>query len=338
MKTLILINWLSFVTITLIIEKTESHGPPLTGPELDRYLSSQKSLDHCLPIISEYIQYRQSTWSIDQIPESQQISFDPFALSTSYHQLHPPNIRNQTCVLSPVVTPGPYHHFSRHPIRQNLAEWQEGLLFMIDIGVIDVETCEPIPNALVDIWHANATGFYSGHPVRSPEFMDELPQVGGKRAGLLTAYPLTREDETFLRAAWPTNSNGVSRFTSIFPGYYTGRATHVHAKVHLNWTEHQNTTSTTFFTSTESQYIGQFFFPDEINLQIDRMSPYRFNPLKDRTRNWRDSGSIFDESFQNGFDPIFEIKKFGNILNQGLVGFMTVGIDRRATVGEARIG
>lgn len=36
-------------------------------------------------------------------------------------------------------------------------------LQLIDIGVIDVETCKPVPNVLVDIWHANSTGHYSGH-------------------------------------------------------------------------------------------------------------------------------------------------------------------------------
>ena len=33
---------------------------------------------------------------------------------------------------------------------------------LLDIGVIDVETCKPLPNVLVDIWQANSTGFYAG--------------------------------------------------------------------------------------------------------------------------------------------------------------------------------
>lgn len=42
-----------------------------------------------------------------------------------------------------------------------MAEWQPGILFLMDIGIIDVETCEPLPDVLVDIWHANATGHYA---------------------------------------------------------------------------------------------------------------------------------------------------------------------------------
>ena len=93
------------------------------------------------------------------------------------------HIQNNTCVLAPEVTEGPYYHLEGHPLRQNIAELQDGLLFvccartlygalhqtdpvvspqLLDIGVIDVETCKPLPNVLVDIWHANATGVYAG--------------------------------------------------------------------------------------------------------------------------------------------------------------------------------
>lgn len=70
-------------------------------------------------------------------------------------------ILNNTCVLAPIVTQGPYYHTYGHPVRQNMAEWQAGILFLMDFGIIDVETCEPLSNVLVDIWHANATGHYA---------------------------------------------------------------------------------------------------------------------------------------------------------------------------------
>ena len=98
-----------------------------------------------------------------------------------------PHIQNNTCVLAPEVTEGPYYHISGHPIRQNIAELQDGLLLvslriihllaptrlrhnfqLLNIGVIDVETCQPLPNVLVDIWQANATGFYAGISVPPP--------------------------------------------------------------------------------------------------------------------------------------------------------------------------
>jgi protocatechuate 3,4-dioxygenase beta subunit len=95
--------------------------------------------------------------------------------------------------------------------------------------VIDVDTCQPLPNVLIDIWvivsssrdsiaqlhsqHANATGYYAGHPVPRPELVNEKPQRGGKRSGLLSAYPRTVHEETWLRGAWPTDRNGVAQFT-----------------------------------------------------------------------------------------------------------------------------
>lgn len=67
-------------------------------------------------------------------------------------------LRNSTCVLTPVVTQGPYYHDAGHPVRQNMAEDQLGLPFVMDVGVIDVHTCEPMEGVLIDVWHANSTG------------------------------------------------------------------------------------------------------------------------------------------------------------------------------------
>jgi protocatechuate 3,4-dioxygenase beta subunit len=90
---------------------------------------------------------------------------------------------------------------------------------------MDVETCEPVPNVLVDIWQANATGHYSGYPEPAPHLANEVPTQSGPRKGLLSSFPKTEFGQTSLRGAWPTDKNGVSSFTSIFPGYYIGRAT-----------------------------------------------------------------------------------------------------------------
>jgi protocatechuate 3,4-dioxygenase beta subunit len=114
---------------------------------------------------------------------------------------------------------------------------------------------------------ANATGHYAGHPDPQPHLKDEMPQVGGKRSGLLSPFPLTMNEETWLRGAWPTDKNGVAQFTSIFPGYYTGRATHVHTKVFTEWDVLPNST----FTSNKLAHVGQFFFDDKTNLQVDKV-------------------------------------------------------------------
>ncbi|KAK4057717.1 hypothetical protein OIO90_001365 [Microbotryomycetes sp. JL221] len=239
-------------------------------------------------------------------------------------------IRNNTCVLTPVVTQGPYYHDRGHPIRQNMAENEIGVPFLMDIGIINVKTCEPMTGVLVDIWHANATGHYSGHPDPKPELFWEGPAAYGPRKGLLSAFPRTIDHETWLRAAWPTNKNGVAQFSSIFPGYYTGRATHVHVKVHTEWEPHSNNGT---FTASRMIHVGQLFVEDEINSVIDRIHPYTENPIKNkwgRTRNWVDSLNIYQDSHK-GFQATFETQKLGGVINQGLIGYMTIGVDPEAS-------
>lgn len=349
---------LAFIAV-LSNHLTHGHGQPETEDEIKHYLDSQRSIYHCYPEILHQVEQRKldflrassagqlPSWVDQSIPSKlETLQFgSPSSSESDLHSDHPPSlestpsrlicsqnhshsspkfdqIRNSTCVLSPVVRAGPYYHREGHPIRQTLSEWQDGLPLSLNIGVIDVETCKPVQGALVDLWHANATGFYSGHPNRAIGFEQEKPQVGGTRAGLLHTFPRTRFEEQWLRGAWPTDKHGVARFNTIFPGYYTGRATHIHAEVHMDW----ETTSNGTFRSKDVQYIGQFFFDDEINMKVDRMWPYWQNPVEHRTRNWRDSLKVFQESRSGGFHPVLDIMKIGTVINQGLIGFITVGI------------
>ena len=78
---------------------------------------------------------------------------------------------------------------------------------LLDIRMINIETCEPLPNVLFDIWQANATGHYAGHPDFAPSSVGEKPHG-------FTPIPRIMPSETFLRGAWPTDKNGVAQFTS----------------------------------------------------------------------------------------------------------------------------
>ncbi|KAH9445909.1 hypothetical protein MJO29_012185 [Puccinia striiformis f. sp. tritici] len=345
----------STLAIVAIISNclTLAHNEPKTEDEIRDYIDSQRSIYHCYPEILSQVEQRKAMFAktssgaqlVDQTATATASKLQTLEFGSSGSD-HPPDhpflespsnlvctqrhssakiskIRNSTCVLSPIVTAGPYYHQEGHPIRQDIAEWQDGLPLALDIGVIDVETCKPVRGVLVDIWHANATGFYGGHPNPAKGFENEKPQVGGVRGGLLTGYPRDNYDEQWLRGAWPTDKNGVARFNTIFPGYYTGRATHIHAEVHTSW----DMTSNGTFNSKDVQYVGQFFFDDEINMSVDKMWPYNQNPVEHRTRNWRDSLRIFHNSKVNGFQPTLDIIKAGSVINQGLVGFMTVGIN-----------
>ena len=61
---------------------------------------------------------------------------------------------------------------------------------------------------MVDLWHCDALGSYSGFG--------------------------SGEADTFLRGAQVTNAEGIAEFTTIYPGFYRGRTVHIHAKVHLD--------------------------------------------------------------------------------------------------------
>ncbi|KAK6075511.1 hypothetical protein SCUP515_05944 [Seiridium cupressi] len=62
-------------------------------------------------------------------------------------------LQNDTCILTEEVTGGPYIWPQSQTLRQDIREGEAGVPFILDIGVLDVETCEPLPDVLVDIWH-----------------------------------------------------------------------------------------------------------------------------------------------------------------------------------------
>jgi protocatechuate 3,4-dioxygenase beta subunit len=108
------------------------------------------------------------------------------------------------CTLTPEQTEGPYY-FDVDSIRSDIREDREGVPLELAIRIRD-ERCEPIRNAVVDVWHCDAAGSYSGF----------------------------EEEGTFLRGAQVTDADGIVEFTTIYPGWYPGRTVHIHAKVHLD--------------------------------------------------------------------------------------------------------
>jgi len=115
--------------------------------------------------------------------------------------------------------------------------------------VLDASTCKPIKGAAVDIWHCDASGTYSG--------------VGTQQA----------VGSTFMRGIQKTNASGLAVFKTIYPGWYTGRAVHIHVKVHVGGTV---------------VHTGQLFFPDALTDAVYRQAPYSSRPARD-VRNANDS-------------------------------------------------
>lgn len=151
-----------------------------------------------------------------------------------------------SCVLVPAKTEGPYfvdEGLNRSDIRTDPSDGttQDGVKLNLTIVVVRADgNCAAVQGAIVDIWHANAAGKYS-----------DIPSEGtsGKK---------------FLRGLQATDASGQAQFTSIFPGWYAGRAVHIHFKVRV----FDGTTTTYEFNS-------QLFFDPALETTIlTTQSPY----------------------------------------------------------------
>lgn len=142
---------------------------------------------------------------------------------------------NATSALTPETVVGPYFVEGEY-IRSDVTEDQAGVPVHLDMQFIDIETCQPIPDMLVDIWHSNATGVYSG------------VQGGG---GL---------NSTFMRGVQVTDKEGVTKFDTIYPGHYMGRTIHIHVLTRRGGEILENGT----YTGGTVNHIGQLYF-DQVN-------------------------------------------------------------------------
>jgi protocatechuate 3,4-dioxygenase beta subunit len=182
------------------------------------------------------------------------------------------------CVLTPEMTEGPYY-VEGDKVRRNITEGKPGVPLLLRLKVLDVSTCMPIKGAAVDIWHCDAGGVYSGTSVQDTE------------------------DLRFLRGIQKTDKSGLARFRTIYPGWYSGRAVHIHLKVYLGG---------------RTVHTGQLFFPDALTDTVYTRSPYKQRPSRD-VRNASDS------IFRNGGKrSMLTLVKSGT----GYVGRITMGVTR----------
>lgn len=121
-----------------------------------------------------------------------------------------------SCTLIPTETAGPFPldltantTFFRNDIR----ETQQGTPLNVKLKIVGVNNCGPMSNVRVNIWHCNKDGLYSGY--------DNSMNAG--QAGL-----------TYLRGYQMTDADGYVNFTTIFPGWYSGRICHIHFQVYVS--------------------------------------------------------------------------------------------------------
>jgi protocatechuate 3,4-dioxygenase beta subunit len=181
------------------------------------------------------------------------------------------------CVLTPELTEGPYY-IAGEKLRRDIREGHPGTLLALHLTVLNAATCAPIKGAAVDIWHADAAGNYSG-------------------------FGSDTSSRTFLRGIQKTDQNGLALFTTIYPGWYQGRAVHIHVKVHVGGSV---------------MHTGQLFFPDTLTREVYKGAPYaaRGNPS---TTDAQDS--IYVNGGRRG---LLALKKSG----AGYVGTIAMGVHK----------
>lgn len=182
------------------------------------------------------------------------------------------------CVLSPELTDGPYY-LPGEKVRRDITEGLPGAPLALRLTVLDATTCRPVKGAAVDIWHASAAGKYSGEAANNT--------VG----------------RTYLRGIQRTDAQGLALFKTVYPGWYPGRAVHIHVKVHIGG---------------EAVHTGQLFFRDSFTDAVYKRAPYRARGARDVLNS---ADSIYGGG---GSRSLLRMRTAGN----GYAGSISMGVRR----------
>ena len=174
------------------------------------------------------------------------------------------------CIVVPALTEGPYfvdEKLSRSDIRTDPTDGSvkpgAALTLALNISRASSGACSGLAGATVDVWHCDALGVYSD--ASDPGFNTK----GSK----------------FLRGYQTTDSGGNVQFTTIYPGWYQGRAVHIHFKIR------------TPATNASYDFTSQFFFDDPFTDQVYAQAPYS----QKGSGRLRDSG---DSIYTGGGDKL----------------------------------
>ncbi|MFD4503549.1 intradiol ring-cleavage dioxygenase [Streptomyces sp. NPDC058457] len=230
--------------------------------------------------------------------------------------------------LTSELVEGPYY-IDADKLRQDVTEDQAGIPLHLTLKVIDAETCKPLRNAAVDIWHCNASGVYSGYeesgsggggggtpptgtPTDAPTGTPSGPPPGGGGG-----HQEPTDDTRYLRGTWHTDRHGHVTFKTVFPGWYQGRCVHIHVKVHVDgeWTD-------AGYEGGHTCHTGQLFFDEKSVLLSAEVEPYASNTT---TRTTLDGDSIYPDNGHEG--GLLYLKYDRHHIARGVRAHLTLGVE-----------
>jgi len=171
-----------------------------------------------------------------------------------------PSESDDLCVLTTSQVEGPF--FFPSPKRKDIREDRNGQKLELKFQILKHPDCLPIKGAVVEIWHCDAEGTYSGYPEEISHDIWKTAVFVGKNGveenGQMHVDPIN--DNRFLRGQQVSNDEGWVEFDTIFPGWYDGRVPHIHAKI---------------ITDKDEQLLTQFYFdPDLCDEIYTKHAPY----------------------------------------------------------------
>lgn len=232
------------------------------------------------------------------------------------------------CVLTPELTEGPYY-LPLDLVREDITEGRPGLPLRLQVAVADLSAgCAPLADAAVDLWHCDAQGFYSG-------------VAGNPGGGASEEAGAGAESGTFLRGIQLTDADGMAEFTTIYPGWYSGRTVHIHMKVHIGGSagvlDMPTPAAEMTFEGGHVSHTGQIFFEDAINDEVfETAEAYGGRDNTQRLRNDQDT-ILGDHAEEPGFMvALSRLEK--DAMTGGFLGTITIGVDPTATPDPAGFG
>lgn len=168
-----------------------------------------------------------------------------------------PDSTTGSCTVTSNETEGPFPTKSPASlVTSNITSDRQGNKLTFKITVQNKNnSCAGLAGALVDVWHCDATGNYS-----------EYGGTGMQSTNYQSVH--------FLRGRQTSDANGLVTFTSIYPGWYSGRAPHIHVHV--------------YNSSGKSLKVSQIAFPEDISKAVYAQGVYASHGQADTT-NARDN-------------------------------------------------